>query len=288
MLKAGIEAAARVVAVSDGYAWEVQTQEGGWGLDAVLRGRGGTLAGVTNGVDVREWDPSADAHLIAAADAGYVTYDSSSWEAGKAANKAALQRELGLPEKADAPLVAFVGRLDHQKGVDLILESADWILDQGAQLVMLGSGRADLEEGLRSVESRRHDAARAWVGFDVPFAHRLLAGADICLMPSRFEPCGLQQMYAGRYGVPVVAHAVGGLRTTVHPYNPDADTGTGWLFERADGEAMRGALHHALSTYRDWRPSFASLARRGMAVDWSWTAAAAAYEAELLAAKYTW
>ena len=228
----------------------------------------------------------------------------------------------------------FIGRLDHQKGVDLLLESAPWILDQGCQLVMLGSGRADLEQGLRSLEASRHDAARCWVGFDVPFAHRLTAGADVCVMPSRFEPCGLQvkggkggkgreggrrwcavlieidfnhqkktpqtnhspppsflspqQMSSQRYGTPVVAHATGGLRTTVLPHDPETDRGTGWLFDRYDGEGLRTALHHAITTYRDWRPSFHAIARRGMETDWSWTAAAERYERELIAAKYSW
>lgn len=153
---------------------------------------------------------------------------------------------------------------------------------------MLGSGRDDLEAGLRSLEERHKDRARCWVGFDVPFAHRLTAGADIMAMPSRFEPCGLVQGACQRYGTPVVAHAVGGLRSTIAPYNPDADTGTGWLFDTCDGHALRTSLHHALSTYTHARPAFHGVAARGMAVDWSWTRAAERYEATLIDAKYSW
>ena len=288
ILKAGITTAHRVVAVSDGYAWEVQTGEGGWGLDGVLRDAAaqGRLVGIVNGVDTDEWNPETDAHLSEAA--GYETYGAATLAAGKAACKAALQAELGLPAAPDAPLIMFIGRLDHQKGVDLLLESTPWLVGQGCQVVLLGSGRADLEDALRALEASHRDAVRCWVGFDVPFAHRLTAGADVCVMPSRFEPCGLQQMYAQRYGTPVVAHAVGGLRSTVIPFDPAADTGTGWLFDRCEGEALRGALHNAVATYREWRPSFLDVARRGMGVDWSWTKAAEAYERELIAAKYTW
>jgi glycosyltransferase involved in cell wall biosynthesis len=148
-----------------------------------------------NGIDYSEWSPQADAFLDGD---GYSRYDPSTpgWRAGKAACKAALQAELGLPVNPDAPLLAFIGRLDHQKGADLIMDSFDWLMGEGCQLVLLGSGRHDLEDGLRRLEGARPDQCRAWVGFSVAMAHRMTAGADMLLMPSRFEPCGLNQLYA--------------------------------------------------------------------------------------------
>ena len=166
ILKAGIEAAHRVVAVSRGYAWEVQTPEGGWGLHDVLRHAAGNgkLAGIVNGIESEEWSPSSDPFLVKkegdAEDFGYRRYSIADFRQGKAACKRALQRELGLPEKPGAPLFVFIGRLDHQKGVDLIVESAGWLASQGAQLVMLGSGRPDLEEALRGLESAHRDSVR--------------------------------------------------------------------------------------------------------------------------------
>jgi len=165
ILKAGIEAAHRVVAVSRGYAWEVQTPEGGWGLHDVLRHAAGVgkLAGIVNGIDSEEWSPSSDPFLVEKEEEtkyGYRQYSLANFKQGKAACKRALQRELGLPEKPDAPLFVFIGRLDHQKGVDLILESGGWLASQGAQLVMLGSGRPDLEEALRGLENAHRDSIR--------------------------------------------------------------------------------------------------------------------------------
>lgn len=296
ILKAGIEAAHRVVCVSRGYAWEVQTPEGGWGLHDVLRHAAGVgkLAGIVNGIDSEEWSPSSDVHLIEKdTNFGYRQYSIDDFKAGKAANKRALQRELGLPEKPDAPLFVFIGRLDNQKGVDLILESAGWLVSQGAQLVMLGSGRPDLEGALRGLEDAHRDAVRCWVGFSVAVAHRLTAAGDILLMPSRFEPCGLNQLYALNYGTVPLVHAVGGLRDTVVPYDPFAEpegAGNGWLFDRADGGALRDAASHALRTYFDFRESFDALARRGMegAGERGWEAAAEAYENVLVEAKYVW
>nr|DAD21471.1 TPA_asm: hypothetical protein HUJ06_022934 [Nelumbo nucifera] len=137
--------------------------------------------------------------------------------------KAALQRELGLPLQENVPLIGFIGRLDQQKGVDLIAESIPWMVDRDVQLVMLGTGRPDLEQLLRHFESQHHDKVRGWIGFSVEMAHRITAGADILLMPSRFEPCGLNQLYALSYGIVPVVHAVGGLRDSVQPFDPLAE-----------------------------------------------------------------
>lgn len=200
----------------------------------------------------------------------------------------ALQKELGLPVNPDIPLFGFIGRLDYQKGVDLIRDSHQWLMSQGAQLVMLGSGRADLEDDLRSMEASYNQQTRSWVGFSVKMAHRITAGCDLLLMPSRFEPCGLNQLYAMSYGTVPIVHAVGGLRDTVTPFNPFENSGTGWTFERADAEQMRGAVLNALETYRNYRDSFRQIQIRSMQQDLSWDHAAEVYEEVLVAAKYQW
>ncbi|GAQ91856.1 hypothetical protein KFL_008700010 [Klebsormidium nitens] len=282
---AGLITAHRLVAVSHGYAWECQTQDGGWGLDGVLRDHGWKLRGVVNGIDTQEWHPERDTFLR---DDGYQNYGVASLEAGKAACKAALQRELGLPERPDTPLLGFIGRLDYQKGVDIIQQALPWLTGQDCQLVMLGTGRPDLEDFFRSAEASHHDKVRGWVGFSVKMAHRITAGCDLLLMPSRFEPCGLNQLYAMQYGTVPVVHSVGGLRDTVQPFNPFDNSGTGWTFERAEANGLIDAVGNALYTYRDFRDSFRDLQRRGMTQDLSWEAAAAQYEETLVAAKYQW
>lgn len=286
IFKAGILAAHKLIAVSEGYAWECTTDLGGWGLAPTLRSQGAKLSGIVNGIDTEEWNPMRDPHLQSD---GYVNYTpDEAGLAGKAACKAALQQQLGLPVRADVPLIGFIGRLDYQKGVDLICQSADHLVGQGAQLVLLGTGTADLENSLRSLEARHRNAARGWVGFSVAMAHRITAGADLLLMPSRFEPCGLNQLYAMRYGTVPVVHAVGGLRDTVKPFNPFDNTGTGWTFSPAETGRMNDALGNAMYTYRSYPDSFRGIQLRGMAQDLSWEVAAAKYEDVMLGAKYTW
>jgi len=285
IMKAALITAHRIVAVSHGYAWECQTQEGGWGLDAVIRENGWKVRGVVNGIDVDDWNPSVDVHLKSDE---YKNYSIETMNDGKAACKAALQKELGLPVNPGVPLLGFIGRLDYQKGVDLICDNYEWLMSQGVQLVLLGSGRDDLENMLRDMEARNGDKCKAWVGFSVAMAHRITAAADILLMPSRFEPCGLNQLYAMEYGTVPVVHAVGGLRDTVHPFNPFENTGTGWTFEWADSSAFQRALGDALYTYRDHRESFKGIQERGMTQDLSWGHAAEQYEEILVEAKYQW
>jgi starch synthase len=272
-LKAALTTADRIVTVSPGYAWEITTPEGGCGLETLLGSRSYVLDGVLNGVDVEEWSPATDKHL-------YKRYTAATVAEGKAANKAALQKELGLPVDAGAPLFAFIGRLDPQKGADLVLAAAPWLVAQGAQVVLLGSGDPRLEAGLRGLEAAHPAAARAWVGFNVPFSHRLTAAADVLLMPSVFEPCGLNQMYAFLAGTPVVAHATGGLRDTVVPYDPEdeANGSTGWTFSPCTTDAFAAACGHALTMYRDHPDAFARLRARCMARDCSWDGSAAQWE----------
>lgn len=282
---AGLKTADRVVTVSHGYAWELKTPEGGWGLHGIINENDWKIKGIVNGIDTKDWNPQIDIHLKSD---GYTNYSLDTLQTGKPQCKAALQKELGLPVRDDVPLIGFIGRLDHQKGVDLIAEAVPWIVDQDAQLVMLGTGRPDLEQMLRQIESQHHDKIRGWVGFSVKTAHRITAGADILLMPSRFEPCGLNQLYAMSYGTIPVVHAVGGLRDTVEPFNPYEESGVGWTFDRAESSQLIHALGNCFLTYRQYKVSWEGLQRRGMTRDLSWDNAAENYEEVLVAAKHHW
>ncbi|KAL6640962.1 hypothetical protein ACP70R_019143 [Stipagrostis hirtigluma subsp. patula] len=282
---AGIKAADRLLTVSHGYSWELKTPEGGWGLHNIINESEWKFQGIVNGIDTADWNPRHDVHLQSD---GYTNYSLETVQTGKAQCKEALQKELGLPIRGDVPVIAFIGRLDHQKGVDLIAEAMPWIAGQDVQLIMLGTGRQDLEDTLRRLESQHYDRVRGWVGFSVRLAHRMTAGADVLLMPSRFEPCGLNQLYAMMYGTVPVVHAVGGLRDTVQHYNPYEEVGLGWTFEKAEANRMIDALGHCLNTYRNYRSSWEGIQRRGMMQDLSWDNAAKLYEEVLLAAKYQW
>ncbi|PNW83927.1 hypothetical protein CHLRE_04g215150v5 [Chlamydomonas reinhardtii] len=271
-LKAGLTTADRVVTVSAGYAEEIKTYLGGWGMEGIIAARDPVLNGIVNGIDTDEWNPSIDPHLPA-------TYDATNFVEGKAKCKMELQRELGLPVNEHIPLVAFIGRLDPQKGADILLEAAPALLrHNNVQLVCLGSGNKDLEDGLRWLEAEFKDRARGWVGFNVPFSHKLTAAADILLMPSRFEPCGLNQLYAMRYGAVPVAHKTGGLRDTVLDFNPWAQEGTGWTYTSCDAQGLLHAVGVALLTYNNHKEDFRKLQLRGMAREASWDGAAQQYE----------
>ncbi|KAA8530375.1 hypothetical protein F0562_005084 [Nyssa sinensis] len=258
---AGLKAADRIVTVSHGYAWELKTSEGGWGLHDIINENDWKLKGIVNGIDTKEWNPELDIHLQSD---GYTNYSLETLQTGKAQCKAALQKELGLPIRDDVPLIGFIGRLDHQKG------------------------RPDLEQMLRQFESQHDDKVRGWVGFSVKTAHRITAGSDILLMPSRFEPCGLNQLYAMMYGTIPVVHAVGGLRDTVQPFNPFDESGLGWTFDSAEANKLIDALGNCLLTYREYKKSWEGIQRRGMMQDLSWDNAAQNYEEVLVAAKYQW
>ena len=286
-MQAGLRLATKVIAVSQGYAWEITTDMGGWGLAPLLREFGDSkLTGVVNGIDLDEWSPDKDDFLVTD---GYAQYepDSTGFD-GKLECKRALQKQLGLPVRDDVPLLGFIGRLDHQKGVDLITDAAGWLMSQDVQLIMLGSGREDLEESLRDMENNNRDKCRCWVGFSVEMAHRITAGCDILLMPSRFEPCGLNQLYAMRYGTVPVVHAVGGLRETVTPYDPNSDSGTGWQFDEAVTHKFIDTLGYAIGTFKEHPEEFRKIMARGMAQDLSWELAAERYEQKLIEAKYSW
>ncbi|XP_022861081.1 granule-bound starch synthase 2, chloroplastic/amyloplastic isoform X2 [Olea europaea var. sylvestris] len=282
---AGLKTADRVVTVSHGYSWEIKTSEGGWGLHEIINENDWKFRGIVNGIDTKDWNPELDIYLQSD---GYVNYSLDTLNKGKPQCKEALQKELGLPVRADVPLIGFIGRLDPQKGVDLIAEAVPWMMGQDVQLVMLGTGRPDLEQMLRKFEGQYNDRVRGWVGFSVKTAHRITAGVDILLMPSRFEPCGLNQLYAMCYGTIPVVHAVGGLRDTVQPFNPFEETGLGWTFAKAETNELINALGNCLLTYRQYKKSWEGLQRRGMTQDLSWDNAAQKYEEVLIAAKFQW
>ncbi|TMG74256.1 MAG: glycogen synthase GlgA [Betaproteobacteria bacterium] len=261
-LKGGLVYADAITTVSPTYAREIQGEEAGCGLDGVLRERRGVLRGIVNGIDAELWNPMNDA-LIAE------RYSWSSLER-KGGNKAALQRRLNLAEEAATPLLGTVCRFTHQKGIDLLCAAADELLELGAQVCVLGRGEREHETALAALAARHPQRIGVAIGFNEELAHLIEAGADLFLMPSRFEPCGLNQMYSQRYGTPPVARATGGLVDTI------ADGETGFLFERAESAALVAAVRRALEVYREprrWR----ELQRRGMARDFSWSAPARQY-----------
>jgi len=261
-LKGGLVYAKALTTVSPTYAREIQTAEFGCGLEGLLRERRGALTGILNGIDTAEWDPAADPHLAA-------RYDAGSLEK-KALNKQALQKKLNLEVQRDMPLLGFVGRLTHQKGVDLIAGAINELAALPAQFALLGRGERELE-GALSIAAGRHPGRVAMAStFDEGLAHLIEAGADLFLMPSRFEPCGLNQMYSQRYGTPPVARATGGLADTI------IDGETGFLFERVESAALATAVRRALAVWREpgrWR----EMQGAGMRRDFSWAAAARRY-----------
>ncbi len=267
-MKAGIVFADAITTVSPNYAREILTPEHGCSLDALLRHRAQDLTGILNGIDASEWDPARDPHL----EAGYGPDDLD----GKARCKQALQLELGLPVRRDVPVVAMVGRLAEQKGIDLVAAALHEIMNLEAQLVLLGSGRHDYEDLFERAARERPDRVAVRIGFDEALAHRMEAGADLFLMPSRFEPCGLNQLYSLRYGTVPVVRAVGGLDDTVEDFDGHR-RGTGFKFKDYHPGAMLTALRRALDVYRDAR-AWQGIVGRGMVQDHSWGASAAQYE----------
>ena len=255
--------------VSETYAQEILTPEHGHRLDPLLRDRRDRLFGILNGIDTELYNPATDPYIAA-------QFDLQRLEE-RAANKAALQAEAKLPLRLDAPLVSVVARLTDQKGLDLIGAIADPLLRYlGCQLVVMGTGDARHHDMLNSLAARYPQQAAAFFTFNRPLEQRIYAGSDLFLMPSRFEPCGLNQMLAMRYGAVPVVHAVGGLADTVHDYQPETGEGNGFSFAQYDAMALYTALTRALETYRHheiWR----QLVRRCMAADFSWQRSAQRY-----------
>ncbi len=271
LLKAGLTFSDALTTVSPTYAEEIQRPEQGFGFDGIIRTRRDVLTGILNGVDVEAWDPARDPHLPQA-------YTATSL-GGKAAAKAALLAACGLPggdQGMARPLVGMVSRLADQKGFDLVAQVADSLADLGPAFVVLGSGEARYEEMWRRLARTRPDRFAVRIGFDEPLAHLIEGGADMFLMPSRYEPCGLNQMYSLRYGTVPVVRATGGLVDSVEPWDPVATQGTGFLFAEYSGDAMLAALAEAVRVFAD-RKQWARLQQNGMAADFSWDRAAREY-----------
>jgi starch synthase len=260
-LPLGLWAADAVVPVSPTYAREILTPDFGCGLDGFLRTRAGSITGVLNGLDMDAWDPASDDHLAVK----FTYLDLYK----RAANKAALQEQLGLNIEPRIPLLAMIGRIDPQKGVDITLEALRRLTDRAWQFVILGSSDPALETAARNLEGDFPERVRAAIRFDARLSRLIYGGADMFLMPSRYEPCGLAQMIAMRYGCVPVVHATGGLKDTVQ------DGRTGFLFKDANVESMLEALQWALSVYS--KPQWEHFQRCGMQEDFSWPRFAAQY-----------
>ncbi len=268
-IKGGLACADMLSTVSPSYAQEICTPEYGYRLDGLLQARSERLVGILNGADYREWNPASDHHLPA-------RYSASDLR-GKAAVKAALQQEMGLPVTAEAPLIGLIGRLVEQKGVDLVLGALPTILSQGAQLALLGSGAKHFEQALSDLAEQYPDRFRLHLGYNEPLAHRIEAGADMFLMPSRYEPCGLNQMYSLRYGTIPIVRRTGGLGDTVVDLNLGDDVATGFVFDDATPAGLLGAIQRALTLYRDQPQRWQQLMVNGMSQDYSWERSAKEY-----------
>ncbi len=271
-IKGGIVYSDRVNTVSPTYAQEVLTAEYGYGLEGLLSHRADHFSGIINGIDYQEWNPSSDSRIPH-------HYDHTSFQK-KRLNKKALQAHFNLPQKPDAPLFGYIGRLVEQKGVDLILDVIPGIIDRGGQVILLGSGEAHLEQAMRRVHQQFPEQTGLYIGYNEDLAHQVEAGSDAFLMPSRFEPCGLNQIYSLRYGtVPIVRHT-GGLADTVVDVTAKSladGTATGFHFEEATGKALWGAVERALNFYQQSRAHWQRLAITGMQQDLSWASSAEHY-----------
>ncbi|HPU56790.1 MAG TPA: glycogen synthase GlgA, partial [Verrucomicrobiota bacterium] len=267
-LKAGITYADILTTVSPRYAREITTPELGCGLDALLRRRNSSLVGILNGVDYDEWNTDRNPHLARP----YSVDDLS----GKAVNKQKLQRELGLPETPDVPLFGSVSRLVEQKGVDIQLSALEEMLSTNLQFVLLGSGQASFEEAYRALARRYPTKVAVRIGYDAGLAHRIEAGCDFFLMPSRFEPCGLNQMYSLRYGTVPIVRATGGLDDTVIDVTEDADRANGIKFLQYTSRALARSIRKALALYGD-KELLVHYRSNAMLADFSWERTTARY-----------
>lgn len=258
-----------ITTVSPTYANEIQTPEFGEGLDGVLRERSYALQGILNGIDVAGFDPATDKRIAA----NYTVEDRS----GKAVCKAKLQEELGLEVRDDRPLMVMVTRLTRQKGMDLVMYALDRILSGGVQVAVLGTGDRDYEDGLRYFQDKYPGTMAARIEFDPALSQRMYAAADMFLMPSKFEPCGLSQIIAMRYGTLPIVRETGGLKDTVIPYNEFTGEGTGFSFSNFNGDEMGDAVFRAARLFWDNRDAWNQLVTQAMSQDFSWTRSADKY-----------
>ena len=269
LMKGALTFADHLSTVSPSYVGELKTPQYGERLDPVFRRRSGAFTGVLNGIDQDGWNPASDPALAERYSAGDLS--------GKAVCKAALQREMGLSPDPDRPLVAMVTRLSDQKGVGLVIDQVERLMARGVQLVVLGTGEAWMEERLASQAAAHPGQMSAAMRFDSALSHRIYAGADLFLMPSVFEPCGLSQIISMRYGTLPVVRETGGLRDSVQPYNKYTGEGTGFSFANADADEMGDILLNACEVYWTDKAAWARLQQQAMAADFSWSRAAGDY-----------
>jgi starch synthase len=268
-LKGAITMADYITTVSRKYSQEIQTAEYGFGLEGVLRARSGTVSGILNAANYDEWDPENDRFIAA----HYSAADLS----GKAKCKADLLKQFGLPENTQQLVVGMVSRFAAQKGFDLILQTADRLARQELIMVVLGSGDRDYEDLFRKLTKQYPQKFAVKIAYDNPLAHKIEAGSDIFLMPSRYEPCGLNQIYSMRYGTVPVVRATGGLDDTVEQFDRQTLKGTGFKFKEHTGEALLDTLQAAMALYRSDPKAWQALMRNGMAQEYSWINSAREY-----------
>lgn len=269
-MKAAVLYADRVTTVSPSYAEEIQTPEFGKGLDQVMRMESGKLSGIVNGIDTDLLNPETDS---------LIPYHFSKDDLiGKAKNKAALQERLGLPVRPEVPLIGIVSRLTDQKGFDLVVNELEHILQHDLQIVLLGTGYADYENTFSWFASQHPDKLSANIMFDLGLAQEIYAASDLFLMPSAFEPCGLSQMMAMRYGSLPIVSQVGGLKDTVESYNEYTGQGTGFGFAEFSGFWLTKTIERALNVYQDYKTAWSKLQQEAMTRDFSWDTASKSYE----------
>lgn len=271
MLKGGIVYADAITTVSETYAEEIKTPFYGEGLDGLLRARSNALRGIVNGIDYKEFDPSTDGLIDA-------KYNYRDFRKEKKKNKLALQRQLGLPENENTFMIGMVSRLTDQKGLDLIQCVMDELCQDNIQFVVLGTGEERYENMFRHYDWKYHDKVSAQIYYSDPLAHRIYAGCDAYLMPSLFEPCGLSQLIALRYGTVPIVRETGGLKDTVEPYNEYESTGTGFSFANYNAHEMLSVIRYAEQIYYNKKREWNKIIDRGMARDFSWKTSAAKYQ----------
>lgn len=268
-MKAGILYAGKVNTVSPSYAQEIQTPEFGSGLDGILRMETNKLSGIINGIDYDTNNPETDSMILA-------NFSKDDLD-GKAKNKAEIQRRMGLPIDSTTPLIAIVSRLTYQKGFHLVLAEMENILKHDVQIVLLGTGDPDFENGFRYFAEKYPNKFSASISFDVKLAQQFYAGADMFLMPSAFEPCGLSQMISMRYGTIPIVHEIGGLKDTVTPYNPVTKEGTGFGFVQFDSYYLMDCIKKAIDLYWTDKTDWNKLITTAMSQDFSWTKSSESY-----------
>ena len=271
MLKGGLTYSNMITTVSNTYAGEIQTSEYGEGLEAHLRYHSGKLRGIVNGIDYDIWDPSKDSDIVA-------NYSIEDAIAKKRENKIALQKELGLEENGDKFVIGLISRLTNQKGLDLVNTCIPQIMDPHTQVVVLGTGDAEYENSFRYYENHYKGQFAGCIQYDEARSHRIYAGCDVLLVPSRFEPCGLTQLIAMHYGTIPIVRETGGLKDTVEPYNMYADWGNGFTFDRYESGLLYDAINRAKTLYFENRYYWDEMVQRDMAKDVSWDNSAKQYK----------